>query len=156
LAGADERSELSVRIETVSDLDPSRFYDETFEDLAEYCRLHQDPRCRRAYLPLIPECAEHDPFNGRVQVCVGEDDQRRFASQFETDVLMSRAAAITIFRPVATLPVNAIFRTSMGSSSGLPASRPQYSEDDLARPLMAARRFGRLHLPEALLPGEKS
>ncbi len=45
--------------------------------------LHQQPRPRAAHLPLVEPDRVHQTFDRGVEIGVVEDNERRFAAQFE-------------------------------------------------------------------------
>src|SRR5690606_36297694 len=77
LAARNQRAEQHAFIQPVADADAPRFLHETRHQRVMDAFLHQNPRGRRAHLPLIPEDAEHDPFDRLPDVGIVEDDEWR-------------------------------------------------------------------------------
>src|SRR5690606_7703309 len=74
LLTADQRAELHVLREPAPDLDLACFLPQALDEAAGNALLGDEARGGAADLALVPEDAEHDPFDDLLQVGVVEDD----------------------------------------------------------------------------------
>jgi hypothetical protein len=83
----DERADLRVLLARVAHFQRTRALGKLVRELIGDRAVDHDPLGRHTDLPLVHECAKvrrrHRPF----EIGVGQDNQRRFATQLEQDPL---------------------------------------------------------------------
>ena len=84
---------------------------------------HEDPERTQTHLPGVVELLDRQT-DGKVEVGVGEHDQRRLAAELERQRDDVGAAARAMTPAVGTEPVNASRLMSGCAVSGAPASTP--------------------------------
>ncbi len=87
LALIDLRTLLGGAVERVAQLAILASFGKLFDHLVVDRLLNQQPAARAAALALIQEQPEHGPFDGRIEVGVGEDDVRALAAKLESHAL---------------------------------------------------------------------
>src|SRR5262249_17993822 len=80
---ADERSHLGFAIERISKADSRCQVLHASDELLKKILLNENSRAGRADLALVDKDAEKRAINGRVEIGIGKEDVRRFASKLE-------------------------------------------------------------------------
>jgi hypothetical protein len=78
-----QRSNKDAFVDTVADLQCLDLFGERLCEFIVNAILHKNPIRRHASLPGVAELGEDAGFNGRLDLCVVEDNERTVATQFE-------------------------------------------------------------------------
>ncbi len=83
----DERAEVHIPLDRVTDLDLLRLLDEACDELPPNPAVYDHARRRRALLPAEAERGSHHALDRRFEVCHGGDDRRILAAHLRDDRL---------------------------------------------------------------------